>query len=99
MDEPVSALDVSIQAQILNLLLELKESRGLAYLFISHDMSVVRYLCERIAVMHRGKVVEAGATEDIFANPRHPYTRSLLAAVPNAAHAKSLALEPHSAGA
>jgi len=85
MDEPVSALDVSIQAQILNLLIDLKARRNLGYAFISHDMSVVRYLCDQLVVMKDGVIVEAGATEAIFANPAHEYTRTLLAAIPETA--------------
>lgn len=81
-DEPVSSLDVSIRAQILNLLKDLQASLGLTYLFISHDLSIVRYLSDRVAVMFMGKIVETGAVGDIFRKPRHPYTRSLLAAVP-----------------
>ena len=81
-DEPVSALDVSVQNQILNLLKELKKSRGLTYLFISHDLSVVRYLADRVCVMFLGKVCEVGPTEEVYRNPRHPYTRFLLDAVP-----------------
>ncbi len=81
-DEIVSGLDVSVRAQLLNLLLRLKGGRDIALLFISHDLTVVRYLCERVLVMYRGGIVEAGATRDIFERPRHEYTRRLLAAVP-----------------
>lgn len=81
-DEPVSALDVSIQAQILNLLKDLQENLKLTYLFISHDLSVVEHLCDRVAVMHLGKIVEIGSREEIFNNPQHTYTKMLLASRP-----------------
>ncbi|OOY11949.1 peptide ABC transporter ATP-binding protein [Thioclava marina] len=86
-DEPVSALDVSIQAQIIALLLELKREMGLTYLFISHDISVIGYLADRVAVMYLGEIVEMGPVEQILANPRHPYTQSLMSAVPEVDHA------------
>ncbi|WP_241473283.1 dipeptide ABC transporter ATP-binding protein [Mycolicibacterium neoaurum] len=85
LDEPVSALDVSIQAGIINLLLDLQERFGLAYLFVSHDLSVVRHLAHRVAVMHRGSIVEQGDSEQVFTDPRHEYTRRLLSAVPRPA--------------
>ena len=81
-DEPVSALDVSIQAQIINLIKELKEKCNITFILITHDMSVIRYLADRIAVMYLGEIVELGKTEDVFANPLHPYTKALLNAVP-----------------
>jgi oligopeptide/dipeptide ABC transporter ATP-binding protein len=83
-DEPVSALDVSIQAQVVNLLAELRRARGLALLFISHDLSLVRHLCERVAIMYMGRIVEQGRVEQILDRPLHPYTRALVAAIPRA---------------
>lgn len=81
-DEAVSALDVSVQAQILNLLTELKETLGLSYLFISHDLSVIRHISDYIVVMHGGKILENGAAKEIFTNPQHDYTKKLLSAIP-----------------
>jgi peptide/nickel transport system ATP-binding protein len=81
-DEPITALDVSIQAQIINLFQDLQDELGLTYLFIAHDLSMIRYLCHRVAVMLRGRIVEIGPCEAIFDNPQHLYTRSLLSAIP-----------------
>ncbi|WP_296627600.1 ATP-binding cassette domain-containing protein [uncultured Negativibacillus sp.] len=81
-DEPISALDVSIRAQVLNLLNKLKKSRGLTYLFIAHDLSVVRFISDRIAVIHKGRIVELAEAEELFLHPLHPYTKALLSAVP-----------------
>ena len=86
-DEPVSMLDASVQSQVLDLMLELKEEFELTYLFITHDLWLARFLCDRIAVMNGGKIVELGATQEIFSNPQHPYTKTLLAAAPLLARA------------
>lgn len=81
-DEPVSALDVSIQAQILNLMMDLQENMGLTYMFVTHDLSVIKHISQRIAVMYLGQCVEMCPTDELFSNPKHPYTQALLAAIP-----------------
>ena len=82
-DESVSALDVSVQAQIINLLEDLQEEFGLTYLFVAHDLSVVHHICDRILVMHQGRVVEQGTVQEVFENPKEDYTRLLLSAIPS----------------
>ena len=81
-DEPIASLDVSIQAQIINLFRHLQEEHGFTFLFIAHDLAVVRYLCSRVGVLYQGKLVEVGPAKEVFADPRHPYTRALLSAIP-----------------
>ena len=81
-DEAISALDVSIQAQVVNLMRDIQQETGAAYLFIAHDLSMVRYISDHIAVMHLGHIVESGRTDEIFSHPVHPYTRSLISAIP-----------------
>ena len=81
-DECISALDVSVQAQVVNLMKDIQKETGTAYLFIAHDLSMVKYISDRIGVLHHGHLVEMGTTEEIFSNPVHPYTKSLLSAIP-----------------
>ena len=81
-DEPVASLDVSIQAQIVNLFRHLQQEHGFSFLFIAHDLAMVEFLCDRVGVMYQGKLVETGETRELFANPRHPYTKALLSAMP-----------------
>ncbi|TXK91307.1 ABC transporter ATP-binding protein, partial [Parageobacillus sp. SY1] len=83
-DEPVSALDVSVQAQVLNFMKEIQKEFQLTYLFISHDLGIIRHMCDRIGIMYRGRFVEEGTSEEIFNNPQHIYTKRLLSAIPNA---------------
>jgi ABC-type oligopeptide transport system ATPase subunit len=100
-DEPVSALDLSIRGQVLNLMADLQRQFGLAYLFIGHDLTLIRHICLRVAVMHRGKIVEMAPTGALFAQPRHPYTRRLIEAIPAPdPHRRSLGQRPvqHAAG-
>ena len=97
-DEPVSALDVSVQAQILNLIRDLSEQRGMAILLVAHDLAVVNYVCDRVLILYRGSVVEEGATRDVFAAPAHPYTRLLKASVPDPDDSPAPAAGSRSAG-
>ena len=92
-DEPISALDVSIQAQVVNVLEDLQQELGLTYLFVAHDLSMVRHISDRIGVMYLGKIVESGDSDEVYDNPCHPYTRALLASIPIADPKRALSLE------
>ena len=81
-DEPIASLDVSIQAQMVNLFRKLQKEQGFSFLFIAHDLSMVKFLCDRTGVMYRGRLVEEGTTKDVFSHPEHEYTKALLAAIP-----------------
>jgi ABC-type oligopeptide transport system ATPase subunit len=96
-DEPVSALDVSVQAQVVNLLLDLQERLGLTYLFIAHDLRLVRQICSRVAVMYRGRIVELASAEQLFASAVHPYTQALLSAIPQLRPGERLTRVPYDA--